>query len=75
MTKPRPSPLESLRKLQQQRAELDQREADLRQQAAAELGQVLLDCGAETLEPRDLKDLLKSTMRLGPKAAIERLAG
>ena len=74
MTKVRAGALEALRKLQDQRRELDAREAQLKQKAAGELGQLLLDCGSESFEPRDLKALLKVVAKLGPKTSLERLS-
>lgn len=74
MTKVRTGALEALRKLQDQRRELDAREAQLKQKAAGELGQLLLECGAESFEPGDLKALLKVVAKLGPKTALERLS-
>ena len=40
---------DALTRLREQRAELDAREAELREKAAQELGAMLLECGAETL--------------------------
>ena len=73
MTKARSGALEALRKLQEQRSQLDAREHELKRQAAAELGAVLLDCGAEQVPLADLKLLLRAAVKLGPRAAIERL--
>ena len=74
MTKVRSGALEALRKLHEQRRELDAREAQLKQKAAGELGQLLLECGAESFEPSELKALLKVVTKLGPKVALERLS-
>ena len=74
MTKVRTGALEALRKLQNQRRELDAREAQLKHKAAGELGEMLLQCGAESFEPSELKALLKVVAKLGPKAALERLS-
>ena len=73
MTKARSGALEALRKLQEQRSQLDAREHELKRQAAAELGEILLECGAEQVPVAELKTLLKAVAKLGPKAAIERL--
>lgn len=67
-------PIEALRKLREQRDELDQREARLREEAAASLGRVLLECGCETIDPGQLKQLLKKTHELGMEKALERLS-
>ncbi len=74
MTKVRGGALYALRKLQDQRRELDAREAQLTHKAAGELGQLLLECGAEHFEPGELKALLKAVAKLGPKVALERLS-
>ena len=74
MTKVRGGALDALRKLQEQRRELDARETQLKHKAAGELGQLLLECGAENFEPGELKALLKVVARLGPKVALERLS-
>ena len=50
MARSKPSALDALRKLREQREELDAREARLREEAATELGRLLIECGAETLE-------------------------
>ena len=74
MPKTKPGALDALRKLQQQRNELDVRETELRQRAAAELGQIVLDCGAEQFDPGVLKALLKAVIKIGPAVALDRLA-
>ena len=63
----------ALNRLREQRAELDAREAQLREEAAQELGRMLLDCGAETLEAAKLKRLVKQASAIGIDAALERL--
>ena len=73
MTKAKAGVLEALRKIQEQRSQLDAREAELKRQAAAELGEILLDCGAEQVPAAELKALLRAAVKLGPRAAIERL--
>jgi hypothetical protein len=73
MAKVKTGALEALRKLKQQRSELDLRETELRQKAAAELGQIVLECGAEQLNPGLLKSLLRAAVRLGPDIALERM--
>ncbi|WP_066557686.1 DUF6437 family protein [Croceicoccus bisphenolivorans] len=49
------------------------READLREKALQELGAILLECGAETLEAGKLKRLVKRASAMGLDAALERL--
>ena len=73
MTKGKTSALDALRKLHHQRSELELRETELRQKAAAELGQIVLECGGEQLDPGQLRSLLKAAVRLGPDGALERL--
>lgn len=74
MTKVRTGSLEALRKLREQRRELDAREAQLKHKAAGELGQLLLKCGAESFGPGELRALIKVVAKLGPKAALEGLS-
>lgn len=66
-------PIEALRKLREQRDELVQKEAKLREEAATALGRILLECGGETLELGQLKRLLRAANELGMAAALERL--
>ncbi len=73
MARSRPSARDALIKLKRQREELDAQEAALRESAAAELGKVLLDCGAETLEPNELRQIVQRSMVLGADEAIKRL--
>lgn len=66
-------PIEALRKLREQRDELDQKEIKLREEAATALGRILLECGGETLDPGQLKRLLRAANELGMEVALERL--
>ncbi|WP_366557148.1 DUF6437 family protein [Novosphingobium sp. PASSN1] len=74
MARSKPSARDALLKLRAERDELVSREARLREEAAADLGKVLLDCGAEVLEPAQLKQLLRVSMTLGIDTAIKRLS-
>ena len=74
MARSKPSARDALIKLRVEREELLSREARLREEAAADLGKVLLDCGAEVLEPAQLRQLLRASMTLGIDTAIARLA-
>lgn len=65
---------DALTRLREQRAELDAREADLREKAVQELGAMLLECGAETLEAGKLKRLVKQASTMGLDAPLERLS-
>lgn len=75
MTKAKTGALDALRKLRMQRQELDARETELRKKAAGELGAMLLECGAESLDPGELKALLRAAITLGTGTALQRLAG
>ena len=74
MARSKPSARDALRKLREQREELDAREARLREEAAAELGKLLIECGAETLEPGELRQLIRQSMTLGIAETPKRLA-
>jgi hypothetical protein len=74
MARSRPSARDALIKLRADRDELAAREAALREEAAADLGKVLLECDAETLDPAQLRQLLRASMTLGIDAAIARLS-
>lgn len=73
MAKSKLTARDALIRLRAERDALLSREASLREVAAAELGQVLLECGAETLEPAQLRQLMRASMTLGSDAAIARL--
>jgi hypothetical protein len=74
MARSKPSARDALKKLREQREELDAREARLREEAAAELGKVLVECGAETIEPAQLRQLVRASMTLGIDETLKRLA-
>ncbi len=74
MARSKPSARDALKKLREQRQELDAREARLREEAAAELGKVLVECGAETIEPAQLRQLVRASMTLGIDETLKRLA-
>ncbi len=74
MARSKPSARDALRRLREQREELDAREARLREEAAAELGRLLIECGAETLEPGELRQLIRQSMTLGINETLKRLA-
>lgn len=73
MARSKTSAVDALKRLQAQRSELDTRETKLRTDAANELGRVLLECGAETIEPAKLRLLLKQTIILGIDAALAKV--
>jgi hypothetical protein len=73
MAKSKPSARDALKKLREQRLELDAQEVRLRDEAAAELGKLLVECGAETIEPAQLKKVVQASMNLGIDEALTRL--
>jgi len=74
MARSKPSARDALRKLREQREELEAKEARLRDEAAVELGKVLIECGAETIEPAALRQLIRQSMTLGIDETLKRLA-
>jgi len=74
MARSKPSARNALKKLREQREELDAQEAKLRDEVAAELGKVLLECGAETVEPAQLKQLIRASITIGIHDALKRLS-
>jgi hypothetical protein len=74
MARSKPSALDALRKLREQRALLDSEEARLRQEAASELGKLLIECGAETIEPVQLRQVVRAAMTLGIEETLKRIA-
>ena len=74
MARSKPSARNALKKLREQREELDAQETRLREEAAGELGKVLLECGAETIEPAQLKQLIRASLTIGIDDALKRLS-
>jgi predicted component of type VI protein secretion system len=74
MARSKPSARDALSKLKEQRLKLDEEETKLRTQVAQDLGRLLLDCGAETLDPTHLKQLVRHTLNLGADEALKRLS-
>ena len=74
MARSKVSARDALLKVQSRRAELDAEETRLRESAAAELGKVLLECGSETIEPADLRKLIRQSMVLGIEQSLKRLS-
>lgn len=74
MARSKMSAREALLKVQRQREELAAEETRLREHAAGELGKVLLECGAETLEPAQMRQLIRQSMTLGIEESLKRLA-
>ena len=65
---------DALRKLQEQRERLAVEEARLRESVAAELGTIMLECSAETLEPAALKRLMLRVRELGIEETMKRIS-
>ncbi|WP_225008049.1 DUF6437 family protein [Novosphingobium percolationis] len=75
MARSRPVAHEALKRLREQRAQLDEDEKRLRKQAADDLAQVLLDCGAELHDPTRFRQLIRLVMEYGIDASLTRLGG
>ena len=73
MARSKRSARDALKKLREQRAQLDTEEARLREEAAAELGRLLIECGGETIEPAQLRQIVRAAMTLGTEEAMKRL--
>jgi Family of unknown function (DUF6437) len=74
MARSKPNALEALRKLGEERRLLDAREATLREEAAAELGRLLINDDTASIEPAKLKQLIRASMTLGIDTALSRLS-
>lgn len=73
MARSKTSAVDALKRLQTQRSELDARETKLRTDAANELGRMLLECGAETIDAVKLRQLMKQTSAIGIDAMLTKL--
>ena len=74
MARSKPSARDALKKLREQRLKLDAQEVRLRDEAATELVKLLVECGAETIEPAQLRQVVQASMKLGIDEALKRLA-
>lgn len=74
MARSKPNALDALRKLGEERRLLDAREATLREEAAAELGRLLINGDTALIEPAKLKQLIRASMTLGIDTALSRLS-
>jgi len=74
MARSKPTARDALRKLREQRAQLENEEARLREEAAIELGRMLIECGAETIEPAQLRQIVRGTLTLGIEETLKRIA-
>lgn len=68
------NPVDALKKLREQRDELAAKEAKLRDEAAIVLGHILIECGAETIEPAQLRQIVRGAMALGIEETLKRIA-
>ncbi|WP_019054592.1 DUF6437 family protein [Sphingobium xenophagum] len=68
------NPVDALKKLREQREELAAKEAKLRDEAAIVLGHILIECGAETIEPAQLRQIVRGAMVLGIEETLKRIA-
>src|SRR3546814_1026904 len=66
------NPVDALKKLREQREELAAKEAKLRDEAAIVLGHILIECGAETIEPAQLRQIVRGAMALGIEETLKR---
>ena len=73
MARSKGSALDALKKLRGEQEKLDAREAELKAEAASELGRILVEVGAEVLDPAKLRMLVKRALELGIDPALERL--
>ena len=67
------SAVAALHKLEANRLALDQRQKELEQQAALELGSVILGTGLETFSKKGLARLAVELAKLGEDQALKRL--
>jgi len=67
------NPVDALKKLREQRDELVAKEAKLRDEAAIVLGHILIECGAETIQPAQLRQIVRAAMALGVDETLKRL--
>jgi hypothetical protein len=65
---------DALRKVQEQRERIAVEEARLRESVAAELGAIMLECNAETLEPAALERLMLRVCELGIEETMKRIS-
>lgn len=75
MAKKKPSALEALVKLNDERLALEARAADLKRAAAIELGMVVFDAGGADLGPPLLRELIAKAVTIGSDAMMRLLSG
>ena len=69
MAKKKPSAVEALARVRNERAALERRAADLKRAAALEVGMVVLDAGGADLDPHHLRSLISHACALGGEVA------
>ena len=74
MARSKPTVRDALKKLREQRAQLESEETRLREEAATELGRLLIECGAETIEPAQLRQIVRASMALGIEETLKPIA-
>jgi len=75
VAKKKPSALEALANLNDERIALEARAADLKRAAALELGMIVLEAGGADLGPARLRDLVAKAASIGPDAVLRTLSG
>ena len=74
MAKKKPSALNALIRLDEERAALNEREAALKREAALELGSAVLTGGGAILRPDRLRQLVERIVSVGSEEALRRLS-
>nr|WP_302477389.1 DUF6437 family protein [Sphingomonas sp. ID1715] len=74
VAKKKPSALEALARLNDERAQLENRGAELKRAAALELGMIVLDAGGGAIGPAKLKELVARIVAAGADVSLQRLA-
>jgi hypothetical protein len=69
------SAIDALRKLEADRQALDERQRELEEKAALELGRLILGTGVEAFSRKGLGQATEMLGRLGEAEALRRLAG
>ena len=67
------SALKKLARVRKERVSVEAREMEIRREAAVELGEDILDAGAESIEPAKLVRIVKLVASLGEEEALKRL--
>lgn len=73
MAKKKPSALETLARLNDERRALEDRAAEAKRAAALELGMVVLDAGGAAISPPKLRELIGLAAVAGIDTALQRL--